>query len=122
MTLELINDATALTRRFSREFVSKALELARAYGWQTLGTRLITRPDARYLNTLWNGTYLTNDGQTVLTEDALNLAEALQCALDDIPEVGDSFTWNPCQWREDDLPEWLSPAERALLEEGLMEH
>jgi hypothetical protein len=122
MTLELISEATALCRKYSREFLSKALELAQAYGWKPLGTRLPLVPGLGNLNALWNGIYLTNDGQIVLAEDALGLAEALNRALVDIPDQGDAFDWNPKLWREDDLPPWLSPAERAQLEEGLMEH
>ena len=34
----------------------------------------------------WDGTYLTNDGQIVVTEDALSLAIALEKSLDDIPD------------------------------------
>ena len=34
----------------------------------------------------WDGTYLTNDGQIVVTEDALRLGIALKKSLDDIPD------------------------------------
>jgi hypothetical protein len=34
----------------------------------------------------WDGTYLTNDGQVVVAEDALSLGMALEKALDDIPD------------------------------------
>lgn len=34
----------------------------------------------------WDGTYLTNDGQIVVTEDALSLGIALEKSLDDIPD------------------------------------
>ncbi len=34
----------------------------------------------------WDGTYLTNDGQIVIAEDALALAMALEKSLDDIPD------------------------------------
>lgn len=122
MTLELINEATTLRRKLSREFFSKALELAQAYGWRPLGTRLITSRADRHLSDLWNGTYLTNDGQTVIAEDALGLARALQSALDDITDESIPTDWNARQWREDDLPDWLSPAERIQVEEGLMAH
>ncbi len=122
MTLELINSTTALRRKFSREFVSKALELALCYGWRPLGTRLEHPRSVLKLNTEWLGTYLTNDGQLVLTEDALNLAQALEHALTDIPDEGEGFDWQLSQWREDELPDWLSPAERMELEEGLMAH
>jgi hypothetical protein len=121
MTLELINAATDLRRKYSREFFEKALELAQVYGWRPLGTRLIRTPDEYHLRMLWNGAYLTNDGQTVLAEDALGLAQALQRALDDVPNESTAMDWNLNRWREDDdLPEWFSPAERVQVEEGLM--
>jgi hypothetical protein len=116
MTIELVNTYTSLSRMYSREFVGKALELARLYGWRPMGTRL------HEMQTLWLGRYLTNDGQTVLTEDALALADALGYALDDIPNENSKVDWNdPKLWAEDDLPEWLSPEEREIIEDGLEE-
>jgi hypothetical protein len=119
MTLELINATTSLSRKYSREFWGKALELARSYGWRPLGTRppIISGFDG--LKTLWDGTYLTNDGQTVIAADARSLADALARALDDIPDAGPTLDWNPKSWSEDDLPEWLSPDERDMIEDGL---
>ncbi len=122
MTLELINRNSSLRRKFSREFVGKALELAQCHGWRPLGTRLAGADGATHLNALWLGTYLTNDGQTVLAEDALNLAQALENALTNISDDAGGFDWQPVRWRDDDLPDWLSPAEREQLEEGLMAH
>ena len=122
MILELFNATTSLSRIYSREFFGKALELARSYGWRPLGTRPPT-PDAyQGLRTVWNGTYLTNDGQTVMMEDALSLADALEKALDDIPDASAEMDWNPKFWIVDDLPEWLSPEEREMIEDGLEEH
>jgi hypothetical protein len=96
--------------------------LAQAYGWKPLGTQLPRVPGLGNWNALWNGEHLTNDGQIVLTEDAHGLARALHKALEDIPDQGSAFDWNPRLWIEDDLPPWLSPAEKAQVEEGLMEH
>ena len=50
--------------------------------------------------------------------DALAMAIALEMSLDDIPDV------NPERdtAMEDDLPEWLSPAEKALIRDGLVDH
>ena len=116
MTLELINRFTSLSRIYSREFVGKALELAHLYGWRPLGTRL---PE---MQAVWLGTYLTNDGQMVLSEDALSLAEFLSKALDNIPNETRKMDWNdPKLWLEDDLPEWLSPEEREIIDDGLEE-
>lgn len=66
----------------------------------------------------WDGTYLRNEGQTVRAEDALSLATALEMSLDDIPDV--NIERDPIA--EDDLPEWLSPAEKALIRDGLVDH
>jgi len=71
------------------------------------------------LNAEWSGTYWTNDGQIVKAEDALALAQALQKSLDDIPDSNNEMDWNVKGWFDDDLPEWLSPAERELIEESL---
>jgi hypothetical protein len=101
---------------YSREFVGKALELARLYGWRPMGTRLPVMQE------FWLGRYLTNDGQIVLTEDALALAGALGYALDDIPNENRKTDWNdPKLWLEDDLPDWFSPEEREIIEDGLEE-
>jgi hypothetical protein len=119
MTVELVNTYTSLSRTYSWEFVGKALELARSYGWKPMGTRLQTIDFQK----LWLGSYLTNDGQTVLMEDALSLAEFLARALNDIPNEKQKIDWNdPKLWLEDDLPEWLSPEEKELIEEGLKEY
>jgi hypothetical protein len=119
MTLELVNTTTSLSRIYSREFVGKALELAHSYGWKPMGTRLTILDFQR----LWLGTYLTNDGQTVLMEDALSLAEFLSRTLDDIPNENRKIDWSdPKLWHEDDLPEWLSPEEKKLVQDGLEEY
>ena len=36
----------------------------------------------------WGGGYFTNDYQVVSDEDAANIAEALECSLDDVPDEG----------------------------------
>jgi len=122
MTLELFNATTSISRKYSWQFWGKALELARSYGWRPLGTRPPSVDGFHGLRAVWNGTYLTNDGQTVITEDALSLADALGKALDDIPDVSATMDWNPRFWLEDDLPEWLSPEEKEMIEDGLEEH
>jgi hypothetical protein len=119
MSYELYNLSTALCRKFSRQFWAKALELARLYDWQPLGTCLMAGADFHKSSPGWNGTYLTNDGQTILAEDAYSLADALERSLDDIPDDKIKLDWDYSAWLEDDLPEWLSPAERELVEEEL---
>jgi len=57
------------------------------YGWQPMGTRVPSITELHGLNLEdWDGTYLTNDGQIVLSEDALRLGMALERSLDDIPD------------------------------------
>jgi hypothetical protein len=121
MSLELFNDSTAISRRFSREFLMKTLELARLYGWQPLGTRPPVGLNLHLLNAEWDGTYLTNDGQVVSAEDARSLACALEKSLDDIPDHNMDVNWTSACWL-DDLPEWLSPEEMEQVEDGLEEH
>jgi hypothetical protein len=76
-------------------------------------------PGFHGLKTLWDGTYLTNDGQIVLDADARSLGDALARALDDISDVSPAPDWDMKLWLEDDLPEWLSPEEREIIEDGL---
>jgi len=89
------------------------------YGWKPQGTRPPSTIEFHKLNADWNGTYWTNDGQLVKREDALALAQALQKSLDDIPDVNAEMDWNPKFWFEDDFPDWLSPSEKEIIEEGL---
>jgi hypothetical protein len=63
----------------------KLLRLAESYGWRPAGTTLPEAelkwmPDGR-----WDGSYTSNDGQTVVAADARSLAEALDRAVRDIP-------------------------------------
>ena len=120
MSYELVSHSTILCRTFSRQFWAKALELAQIYGWEPVGTRPPSRIDFYQLNAEWYGRYYTNDGQSVKAEDAYALAAALQRSLNDIPDTDAEVDWNAGLW-EDDLPEWLSPEERAFIEEELQD-
>ena len=120
MSYDLVSRSTVLCRTFSRQFWAKALELARLHGWRPMGTQ--PPPiDFYQLNAEWDGRYLTNDGQTVNAEDALSLAMALERSLSDISDTNPRMDWNAVLWREDDLPEWLSPDEQAMIEEELQD-
>jgi len=121
MSYELVNQSTEVCRTFSRQFWTKALELARLYDWQPKGTRPPSHLDLYALNAEWHGMYLTNDGQTVKAEDALSLAAALERSLDDIPNENLLIDWNSMLHWEDDLPEWLSPEEKEFIEEELQD-
>jgi hypothetical protein len=121
MSYELINQSTEVCRTFSRQFWTKALELARLYGWQSKGTHPPPGLNFYELNAGWHGTYLTNDGQTVKAEDAFLLAAALEKSLDHIADTNIKIDWNSEFSVEDDLPEWLSPDERTMMEEELQD-
>ena len=121
MSYELINRSTVLCRTFSRQFWAKALELAELYGWKPMGTRPPLHLDFYQLGAEWDGRYFTNDGQAVKREDALLLAAALERALGDISDANISMDWNLALRQDDDLPEWLSPEERAFIEEELQD-
>ena len=121
MSYNLVSQSTVLYRTFSRQFWAKALELAQRYGWQPKGTRPPSHLNFYELCAEWHGGYLTNDGQTVQTQDAHSLATALERSLDDISNDNLPIDWNSMFHQQDDLPEWLSPEERELIEEGLQE-
>jgi hypothetical protein len=124
MNYMLSNQSTRALQTLSGEAWSKMLSLAIFYGWQPVGTlppfihNLRKSPHDGGTHGDWDGTYLRAEGQTVRDEDALNLAIALRLSLDDIPDVNPERDLT----LEDDLPEWLSPAERAMLRDGLEEH
>ena len=121
MSYELVNLSTEISRKFSRQTWAKALELARVSGWEPRGTTVPCTHDLYELNADWSGTYMTNDGQVVKAEDARSLAAALERALDQIPDAGVCFDWDPNRWRDDDLPDWLSPEEKEFIEEALQD-
>ena len=83
-----LSSQSAISRqKFSRESWTKVLSLAIFYGWQPMGTRVPSMTEIHGFDTeYWDGTYLTNDGQIVVAEDALYLARALDKSLDDIPD------------------------------------
>ena len=119
MSYEFVNQSTEICRKFSRQSWTKALQLAQLYGWRPMGTRQPPHLDFHKLNAEWDGRYLTNDGQIVRAEDALFLAASLEEALKGISDVNIQTDWNSEILWEDDLPEWLSPEEKAIIEEEL---
>jgi len=121
MSFELVNQSTEVCRTFSKQFWAKALELAMSYGWRPMGTAAPFGVDFTQLHAEWDGRYLTNDGQIVKAEDAFSLAVALERSLNDIPDENPRIDWSPQFWRDDELPEWLSPEEREMIEEELQE-
>jgi hypothetical protein len=92
--------------RFSNYAWRAALELAHEHGWQPAGTQLpnitVYAPDGvtidevatraerpRHAN--WDGGYFWNECQVVSDEDAANIADALERALDDVPDEGGGY-------------------------------
>ena len=110
--------------RFSNTCWSKIRKLAYDYGWKPQGTepaqfydengglikQLCPAPDT------WSGTYLSNDLQWVTDEDAANIADALQRALDDIPDFDTDE--KRVEYGPGELP--TSPIERSFVEQGLV--
>jgi hypothetical protein len=87
MIYHLSSQSAIARQKFSRDSWSRVLSLALFYGWQPMGTRVPSMTEIHGFDAeAWDGTYLTNDGQIVLAEDALSLAIALEKSLDDIPD------------------------------------
>jgi hypothetical protein len=87
MIYHLSSQSTISRQKFSRESWVKVLSLGMFYGWQPMGTRVPSITELHGLiDEYWDGTYLTNDGQIVVREDALRLGIALEKSLDDIPD------------------------------------
>jgi hypothetical protein len=109
--------------RFSNTSWRKVLELAFEYGWKPAGTepgrwvdpstgeldkQMSPNPDE------WDGTYFGNESQWVTDEDAAHIADALEQALDDIPDFDTGEKW--VMYGPTNVP--TSPVERSLVEEG----
>jgi hypothetical protein len=87
MIYHLSSQSAISRQKFSSESWTKLLSLGLFYGWQPMGTRVPSMTEIHGFHTeAWDGTYLTNDGQIVVTEDALALGIALEKSLDDIPD------------------------------------
>jgi hypothetical protein len=87
MMYHLSSQSAISRQKFTRESWIKLLSLGLFYGWRPMGTRVPSMTEIHGFETEdWDGTYLTNDGQIVVTEDALSLGMALEKALDDIPD------------------------------------
>ena len=121
MPFDLINPSTTISRTYSKQFLAKALELGRLYGWNPLGTEPPSHMKFYKNIAEWHGRYLTNDGQTVMACDSHFLAEALDKSLTEIPDKTKPVFWDLKPWKDDDLPEWLSPEELEVVEDGLEE-
>jgi hypothetical protein len=83
-----LSSQTAISRqKFSKDTWVRVSSLGIFYGWHPMGTRVPSMTEIHgYYTDYWDGTYLTNDGQIVVSEDARSLARALEKSLDDIPD------------------------------------
>jgi len=87
MIYHLSSQSAISRQKFSRESWVKVLSLGLFYGWQPIGTRVPSMTKIHGFNAeYWDGSYLTNDGQIVVSADALALGRALERSLDDIPD------------------------------------
>jgi hypothetical protein len=121
MSYDLTNLTTRICLIFSKQFFTKALELGELYGWQPRRTQPPVNMNCCGTDAEWHGLYLTNDGQKVVASDAKWLAVTLKKALIDISETNPVIDWNPKLWVNDDLPEWLSPQEKGIMEDELQD-
>lgn len=87
MIYHLSSQSAIARQKFDRESWTRILSLGIFYGWQPMGTRVPSMTEIHgFDDEYWDGTYLTNDGQIVVAEDALSLGIALEKSLDDIPD------------------------------------
>jgi hypothetical protein len=87
MIYHLSSQSAIARQKFSKESWTRVLSLGVFYGWQPMGTRVPSITEIHGFDTdYWDGTYLTNDGQIVVSQDALWLGKALARSLDDIPD------------------------------------
>jgi hypothetical protein len=88
---------------FSNHAWRAPLKLAHEHGWEPAGTKppefTMYAPDGVTVDELrtlaerqryahWDGGYFTNNYLVVSDEDAANIADTLECALDDVPDEG----------------------------------
>lgn len=85
MGMDLVNETG--TFQFNIFCWENVLALAEMYGWSHAGTQSpVLDEDEQGDFDDWHDGYFTNDGQTVTAADALAIADALERALDDIPD------------------------------------
>ena len=64
----------------------KVMDLARIYGWEPIGTQEPPDWDSNDDDERWQGDYDLYAGEWITAEDAQELANALDSALDDLPD------------------------------------
>jgi|SRR5215208_5361164 len=114
MIYHLSSQAAIARQKLRGESWVKVLSLGMFYGWQPMGTRVPSITELHGLiDEYWDGTYLTNDGQIVVTEDALRLGVALEKSLDDVPDF--NFKVYPLDPDKVNLFEYFAGAEKRRL-------
>ena len=114
-------------QRFSITSWGKILELAYEYGWKPQGTEApqlaFYNPETGEIQQIspdpdtWNSdNYFTNDFQWVTEADAANIADALEQALDDMPDFDTDE--KRVEYGPGELP--ASPIERPLVDQGFV--
>lgn len=87
MIYHLSSQVAISRQKFSRDAWTRVLSLGMFYGWEPMGTRAPSMTEIHGFHAeSWDGTYLTNEGQIVVAEDALSWGIALEKSLDDIPD------------------------------------
>jgi hypothetical protein len=102
-------------RRYGISRWPAMLRLARAYGWKPAGTT-IDEESGIILTGKWTGSYEAMAGELVSTEDASNLAAALERALTHFPRQDEEETlqyqlknnlWRPPNEYESKALQWF---------------
>lgn len=86
------------------------------YGWKPAGTQAPKDWDIEEEGRVWSGDYVSNGGQIVTAEDAVQLADALKRGLDDIPNS--YAAWHKVIKGEDGGP-WIPVGENLSPLEAL---
>lgn len=80
------------------------LNIAATYGWKPMGTEAPTYEDdngVRQTLSDWGGHYFSNDYQKVTTEDAANIADALEQSMEIFSDEGilaNLIAWLECNF------------------------
>lgn len=116
-------------RRYGMSRWPAMLNLARAYGWQAMGTVLDEESGVK-VEGKWSGIYEAMAHQLVCTEDAFNLADALQRALTHFPrddgeetlryQVENNLWRPPNEWEAKALHSFLKNEAEIELEEKML--
>lgn len=105
------------TMHFSALTWNRLFILANMFGWQPKGTLPCVNCEnpnnsQGFEPYIWDGNYSTNDGQSVSDRDALNMAHALEIAIEHIPDA------RTCKVDEPRNQKTYSDFMKQLIEDG----